>query len=163
MTKVDIYADGSSRGNPGKGGYGCVIEYKNSAGKLHTREFSQGYVETTNNRMEIMGVVVGIEALTRPCDITVTSDSKYVTDSFNKKWIYGWRKRGWKKGSGERVKNVDLWTRLLTAIEQGGHNVKFVWIKGHNGHPQNERCDQLATEVADGDNLIEDENYGTGI
>jgi ribonuclease HI len=160
MTKVDIYADGSSRGNPGRGGYGCVIRYVDSKGETHIREFSQGYTETTNNRMELMGVIVGIEALIKPCEITLTSDSKYVIDSFNKNWVYGWRKRGWKKGSGEKVKNIDLWTRLLKAIEDGGHNVKFVWIKGHNGHPMNERCDQLATEAADGDDLIEDTEYG---
>lgn len=157
---VNIYTDGSSRGNPGKGGYGCIIRYIDSKGKLHEREFSQGYINTTNNRMELMGVIVGIEALTKPCDITITSDSKYVTDAFNQKWVYGWKKRGWKKGSGEPVKNPDLWERLLKAIEDGNHSVKFVWIKGHAGHEFNERCDQLATEAADGNDLIEDENYG---
>lgn len=160
MTKVNIYADGSSRGNPGRGGYGCILQYTDNKGEEHIKELSQGYVETTNNRMEIMGVIAGIESLNRPCKIVVTSDSKYVTDSFNQKWVYCWRKRGWKKGNGERVKNVDLWTRLLKAIEDGNHTVKFVWIKGHNGHSMNERCDQLATEAADGKDLIEDTNYG---
>ena len=160
MIKVNIYTDGSSRGNPGRGGYGCIIQYTDSKNKLHEREFSQGYIETTNNRMELMGVITGIEALNKPCDITVTSDSKYVTDAFNKNWISGWKRRGWRKGNGERVKNIDLWERLLSAIKDGGHEVTFVWIKGHNGHPLNERCDQLATKVADGDDVIEDENYG---
>lgn len=159
MYSVQIYTDGSSRGNPGRGGYGCVIQYMDKHNKIHTREFSQGYVETTNNRMELMGVIIGIEALTKPCEITVTSDSKYVVDAFNKNWLKGWRKRGWKKSSGEPVKNVDLWERLVRAIEDGDHFVEFKWIKGHNGHPMNERCDTLATEAADSDDVIEDEGY----
>lgn len=156
MQEVTIYADGSSRGNPGNGGYGCIIHYRDKSNKLHKREFSQGYIYTTNNRMEIMGVIVGIEALIRPCKIHVVSDSKYVVDAFAKNWIYGWRKRGWRKASGEKVKNVDLWTRLLSAIEDSGHIVEFTWVKGHNSHPENEKCDKLATAAADGEDLIED-------
>lgn len=143
---VKLYSDGSSRGNPGPGGYGTVLQYIDSTGKLHEREFSEGFYDTTNNRMEIMGVIAGLEALTKPCNVTVISDSKYVTDTFNKNWIDGWIKKGWKNSSGP-VKNVDLWERLLKAMEP--HKVNFVWVKGHAGHPENERCDALATAAAD--------------
>lgn len=143
---VKLYSDGSSRGNPGPGGYGTVLQYVDSTGKLHEREFSEGFKDTTNNRMEIMGVIAGLEALTKPCNVTVISDSKYVTDTFNKNWIESWIKKGWKNSSGP-VKNVDLWQRLLKAMEP--HEVNFVWVKGHAGHPENERCDALATAAAD--------------
>lgn len=143
---VKLYSDGSSRGNPGPGGYGTVLQYVDSTGKLHEREFSEGFKDTTNNRMEIMGVIAGLEALTKPCNVTVISDSKYVTDTFNKNWIESWIKKGW-KNSGGPVKNVDLWQRLLKAMEP--HEVNFVWVKGHAGHPENERCDALATAAAD--------------
>lgn len=143
---VKLFSDGSSRGNPGPGGYGTVLQYVDSKGTLHEREFSEGFMDTTNNRMEIMGVIAGLEALTKPCNVTVISDSKYVTDTFNQNWIEGWIKKGWKNSSGP-VKNVDLWQRLLKAMEP--HEVKFVWVKGHAGHPENERCDALATSAAD--------------
>lgn len=153
---VKLFSDGSSRGNPGPGGYGCVLQYIDSSGKLHEREYSQGYVQTTNNRMELMGIIVGLEALTKPCNVTVVSDSKYVIDAFNQHWIDSWIKKNWKGASGP-VKNIDLWKRLLKAKES--HNVNFVWIKGHAGHPENERCDSLATAAADGDELMEDEEF----
>ncbi|MEE1087202.1 MAG: ribonuclease HI [Schaedlerella sp.] len=153
---VDIYTDGAARGNPdGPGGYGTVLEYVDSKGQLHKREYSQGYVKTTNNRMELMAVITGLEALNRPCDATVYSDSQYVVNAFNQHWIDGWKKKGWKRGKNEPVKNTDLWKRLLKAKEP--HKVTFVWVKGHDGHPQNERCDKLATTAADGNNLIIDE------
>ncbi|MCI8710366.1 MAG: ribonuclease HI [Dorea sp.] len=153
--KVSIYTDGAARGNPdGPGGYGTVLEYVDSKGELHTKELSQGYKKTTNNRMELMAVIAGLEALNRPCEADVYSDSKYVVDAFNQHWIDGWLKKGWKRGKNEPVKNVDLWKRLLAAKEK--HQVKFIWVKGHDGHPQNERCDQLATSAADGNSLIED-------
>lgn len=153
--KVKIYTDGAARGNPdGPGGYGTVLEYVDGKGALHTKELSQGYVKTTNNRMELMAVIAGLEALNRPCEIELYSDSKYVVDAFNQHWIEGWLKKGWKRGKNEPVKNVDLWKRLLKAKEP--HNVSFIWVKGHDGHPQNERCDTLATTAADGDQLIED-------
>ncbi|MCM1257370.1 MAG: ribonuclease HI [Roseburia sp.] len=154
MTKVTVYTDGAARGNPGPGGYGAVLEFVDSTGKLHTREHSGGYKRTTNNRMELMGVIVALEALNKPCDIDLYSDSKYVIDAFNQHWIEGWQKRGWKKSDRQPVKNVDLWERLLTAKKP--HNVTFHWVKGHDGHPQNERCDTLATTAADGGNLMED-------
>lgn len=152
---VSIYTDGAARGNPdGPGGYGTVLEYVDTKGELHTRELSQGYKKTTNNRMELMAVIAGLEALNRPCRVDLYSDSKYVVDAFNQKWIDGWLKKGWKRGKNEPVKNVDLWKRLLRAKEP--HQVTFIWVKGHDGHPQNERCDELATSAADGEDLIED-------
>ena len=155
MNDIKLYTDGAARGNPeGPGGYGAVLQYTDSSGKLHEREYSAGYKKTTNNRMELMAVIVGLEALNRPCDVEVISDSKYVTDAFNQHWIDGWLKRGWKNSNKEPVKNIDLWKRLLKAKEP--HNVKFTWVKGHAGHPENERCDTLATTAADGNNLLDD-------
>lgn len=154
MTKVTVYTDGAARGNPGRGGYGAVLEFVDSKGELHVREHSGGYKRTTNNRMELMGVIVALEALNKPCDIDLYSDSKYVIDAFNQHWIESWQKKGWKKSDKQPVKNVDLWKRLLTA--KSPHNVTFHWVKGHDGHPQNERCDTLATTAADGGNLMED-------
>lgn len=155
MMHVSIYTDGAARGNPdGPGGYGTVLEYVDSKGVLHMKELSQGYRRTTNNRMELMAVIAGLEALNRPCEVDLYSDSKYVVDAFNQHWIDSWLKKGWKRGKNEPVKNVDLWKRLLKAKEQ--HQVVFHWVKGHDGHPQNERCDQLATSAADGDELIDD-------
>ena len=154
--KVSIYTDGAARGNPdGPGGYGTVLEYVDSKGQLHTKELSQGYNKTTNNRMELMAAIAGLEALNRPCDVDLYSDSKYVVDAFNQNWIDSWLKKGWKRGKNEPVKNIDLWKRLLDA--KASHNVTFIWVKGHDGHIQNERCDTLATTAADGEYLIEDE------
>ena len=153
--KVRIYTDGAARGNPdGPGGYGTVLEYVDSKGETHTKELSQGYKKTTNNRMELMAVIAGLEALNRPCEVELYSDSQYVVNAFNQHWIDGWLKKGWKRGKNEQVKNVDLWKRLLAAKEP--HRVTFIWVKGHDGHPQNERCDALATSAADGENLMED-------
>lgn len=157
---VKIYTDGAARGNPdGPGGYGTVLEYIDTKGNLHTRELSKGYRRTTNNRMELMAVIVGLEALNRPCQVQVYSDSKYVVDAFNQHWIDGWIKKGWKRGKNEPVKNPDLWKRLLEA--KAPHQVEFIWVKGHDGHPQNERCDTLATQAADGEELAEDEGNPT--
>ena len=153
--KVIIYSDGSARGNPeGPGGYGTVLQYIDSKGNLHEREFSGGYVKTTNNRMELRGVIVGLEALTKACEVTVISDSKYVTDAFNQNWIENWIKNGWRTAGKSLVKNIDLWKRLLKAMEP--HTVTFQWVKGHAGHPENERCDKLATTAADGEGLLDD-------
>ena len=152
---VKIFTDGAARGNPeGPGGYGTVLQYIDSKGELHEREYSVGYKKTTNNRMELMAVITGLEALTRPCEVEVISDSKYVTDAFNQHWVDGWLKRNWKGSSNNSVKNVDLWKRLLKA--KAPHQVKFTWVKGHAGHPENERCDKLATTAADGNSLLDD-------
>ena len=152
---VTIYTDGSARGNPdGPGGYGTVLIYIDSRGTEHRREYSAGYQKTTNNRMELMAAIAGLEALTKPCNVTLYSDSQYLIKAFNEKWLEGWIKKGWKRGKNEPVKNVDLWKRLLKAMEP--HKVTFHWVKGHNGHPMNERCDELATTAADGSDLLED-------
>jgi len=153
--KVTIYTDGAARGNPdGPGGYGTVIQYIDPQGILHEKELSAGYKKTTNNRMELMAAIVGLEALNRPCDVDLYSDSKYVIDAFNQHWIEGWLKNNWKNSQKKPVKNKDLWERLLKAKEL--HSVTFHWVKGHDGHPENERCDTLATTAADGDNLLDD-------
>lgn len=154
---VKLYSDGSSRGNPGPGGYGSILQFVDSKGNLHQREYSAGYMETTNNRMELMGVIAGLEALTKPCHVEVITDSKYVVDAFNKKWIDGWIQKGWRLSSKSPVKNVDLWKRLLEASKE--HTVEYTWVKGHAGHQENERCDELATKAADGHDLLEDKGY----
>ncbi|MCR5233282.1 MAG: ribonuclease HI [Lachnospiraceae bacterium] len=153
--KVTLYTDGSARSNPeGPGGYGTVIHYVDPHGKLHVREYSAGYKKTTNNRMELMAVIVGLEALNRPCTVEVVSDSKYVTDAFNSHWIDSWIKNNWRTSQKKPVLNIDLWQRLLKAKEM--HDVTFTWVKGHAGHPENERCDELATTAADGEELLDD-------
>ena len=155
MMKVTMYTDGSARGNPdGPGGYGTILEYIDPKGQLHVKEMSQGYVKTTNNRMEMMAAIVGFEALNRPCQVDVFSDSQYLINAFNQHWLEGWIKKGWKRGKNEPVKNVDLWKRLLKVSEP--HQVTWNWVKGHDGHPQNERCDTLATTAAHSGDLIED-------
>ncbi|MEZ5172284.1 MAG: ribonuclease HI [Bacteroidia bacterium] len=145
---IEIYTDGSSRGNPGPGGFGVILK----AGP-HYREISQGYKLTTNNRMELLSVIVGLEALKKPgSEVMVFSDSKYVVDSVQKGWVFGWVKKDFKG-----KKNRDLWERFLKVYSL--HRVHFQWIKGHNDHPQNERCDTLAVEAATGINLLEDQGY----
>lgn len=156
MGKVLIYTDGAARGNPdGPGGYGTVLHYMDGKGQLHEKTLSGGYVKTTNNRMELMAAIAGLEALNRPCEVELYSDSKYLTDAFNQGWIDNWIKNNWKRGKSGPVKNIDLWERLLAAKKS--HKVTFYWVKGHAGHPQNERCDLLATGAADGENLMVDE------
>ena len=153
---VKIYTDGAARGNPdGPGGYGTILSYTDSKGQTHIRELSQGYEKTTNNRMELMAAIVGLEALNRPCQVELYSDSKYLTDAFNQHWIDSWVAKGWNRGKSGPVKNIDLWKRLLKAKEP--HQVKFIWVKGHAGHPENEKCDALATSAADGENLMTDQ------
>lgn len=142
MKHVDIYTDGACRGNPGKGGFGAILVYGG-----REKELSGGEPMTTNNRMELMAAICAMEALKEPCEITLTSDSKYLTDAINKGWLASWKKNGWKKADKSKVLNVELWERIdkLLAI----HTVTFVWVKGHDGHPYNERCDALATAFAD--------------
>ena len=153
--QVKIYTDGAARGNPdGPGGYGAVLQYIDTKGQLHERELSRGYKKTTNNRMELMAAIVALEALNRPCQVDLYSDSKYLVDAFNQHWIDSWLKKNWKRGKNEPVKNRELWERLLKA--KAPHQVTFIWVKGHDGHEMNERCDTLATTAADGDDLIED-------
>ena len=152
MKQVEVYTDGACSGNPGPGGWGAVLRYRFN-GKVYEKELSGGDASTTNNRMELMAVIAGLEALTKPCRVEIVSDSKYVTDAFNKKWIDGWLKKNWKGASGP-VKNVDLWKRLLAAAQP--HELHFTWVKGHAGHPENERCDHLATMAADTNAVLTD-------
>lgn len=148
---IELYTDGSSRGNPGPGGYGLILR----AGP-HYKEMSQGFRLTTNNRMELMSVIVGLESLKNPgSQVIVFSDSKYVIDSITKGWVFGWVKKGF---AGK--KNKDLWMRFLKIYPK--HQVKFQWVKGHNDHPQNERCDSLAVAAATGGNLQVDLGYENG-
>jgi ribonuclease HI len=137
MKKVEIYTDGACSGNPGPGGWGAVLKYGE-----HTMEISGGSPNTTNNKMELTGVIEALKRLTEPCDVVLTTDSKYIVDSVNKKWVYGWRAKNWIKSDKKPAMNVDLWEELLKLLDK--HNVEFVWIKGHNGHQYNEKCDKLA-------------------
>ena len=147
MKEVTIYTDGAAKGNPGKGGYGTVLISGN-----HEKRLSQGYILTTNNRMELMAVIIGLEALNQKCNVIIYSDSKYVVDSVEKGWIFGWEKKGFKS-----KKNSDLWRRFLKTYRN--HNVKFRWVKGHAGNKYNEICDQLAVEAAESPDLLQDEGY----
>ena len=149
---VELYTDGACRGNPGKGGYGVILKY----GQVE-KELSAGYACTTNNRMELLAAIVGLEALKMPCRVDLYSDSRYLADSITKGWVYSWKKKGWKKADNKPALNVDLWERLLPLLEI--HQVEIIWIKGHAGHPKNERCDFLATSAAEGENLLTDQNY----
>jgi len=148
MMRVNLYTDGSARGNPdGPGGYGAILQYTDPSGRLHEREYSAGYVKTTNNRMELMAVITGLEALNRPCEVSIYSDSAYVIKAFTEHWLDNWQKKNWMRGKNDPVKNIDLWKRLLKASEP--HRITWNWVKGHAGHPENERCDKLATDAAD--------------
>jgi ribonuclease HI len=139
LDKINIYTDGSSLGNPGPGGYGIIMEW---VGKQYVKEFSDGFRLTTNNRMELLAVIIALETLKKqPIEVMVYSDSKYVIDAVQKKWVFNWEKKAFKD-----KKNPDLWKRYLNIHRK--HKVKFCWIKGHNDHPQNERCDQLAVRAA---------------
>lgn len=138
--KVNIYTDGACSGNPGPGGWGCILEFG-----PHTKELS-GFMEgTTNNRMELFAAISGLGALKEPCDVTLYSDSNYLVQAFNDHWIDGWQRRGWKTSGGTPVENQDLWAILL--LQTRKHNVRFVKVKGHADHPQNNRCDELATSA----------------
>ena len=151
MKKVNLYTDGACSGNPGNGGYGTILEFMGIK-----KELSGGYKNTTNNRMELMAVIKGLEALKEPCVVTVTSDSKYVVDAFNKGWLNNWIEKNWVKSDRKPVLNVDLWKQLHILTEK--HEVTFNWIEGHNGHTENERCDALAVAASKSNNLTDD-NY----
>ncbi len=151
MSKIIIYTDGAARGNPGPGGYGTVL-----LSGSHRKEISGGFTKTTNNRMELLAVIIGLEALRNlKSDVTVYSDSKYVVDAVEKKWVFGWEKKSFLK-----KKNPDLWKRFLLIYRK--HNVRFVWVKGHANIPENERCDQLAVEASHLPNLPDDVGYLMG-
>lgn len=148
--QIHIYTDGAAKGNPGNGGYGVVMEL---VGTNYRKEFYEGFRLTTNNRMELLAVIVGLEKITKPnMKVLVVSDSKYVVDAVEKKWVFGWEKIGFKN-----KKNPDLWMRFLKIYRQ--HQVDFMWVRGHNNHPQNERCDQLAVMASALPNLSVDVFY----
>ncbi len=147
-SKIIIYTDGSSRGNPGPGGYGIVL----ISGR-HRKEFSKGYKLTTNNRMELLAVIVGLEALkSENCSVTIYTDSKYVADAVEKKWVFQWEQKNFK-----RKKNIDFWKRFLIIYRK--HQIKFIWIKGHDNNKENEICDKLAVKASNSSNLLVDEGY----
>ena len=152
MKFVEIFTDGACSGNPGKGGYGAILKYNGNV-----KEISQGYLITTNNRMELLAAITALEMLKEPCKVDLYSDSKYLVDSVTLGWIEKWQANGWKRKGSEMAKNIDLLKRLLTQLSR--HEVKFIWVKGHDGHTENERCDYLATSAIKKDNLIEDIGY----
>lgn len=151
--KVTIYTDGGCLGNPGPGGYGVVLRYG-----PHEKRLSAGFRRTTNNRMEIMAAIAGLEALKGPCRVTLYSDSKYLVDAMTLGWVTRWKANGWRRNKKDTAVNVDLWERLLEACR--GHEVRFEWVKGHAGHPENEICDTLANQAATRSHLPPDEAYG---
>lgn len=157
--KVEIFTDGSSRSNPGPGGYGAVLRYTDPLGKVHEKTLSGGYKKTTNNRMELLGAIVALEALNRPCEVVLTSDSQYMVKAFTDHWVDGWLKHNWLNSQKKPVKNKDLWLRLLEALKP--HTITWCWVKGHAGHPENELCDKLATTAADmpEEQLLADEGF----
>jgi len=134
---VEIFTDGACSGNPGPGGWGAILRYNGCE-----KELSGGAPETTNNRMELAAAIEALSALREPCDVTLCSDSRYLVDAVTKRWVYGWRQKGWKRPDGSPALNADLWERLLPLLER--HSVRLVWVKGHADHPENERCDRLA-------------------
>lgn len=142
MKHVDIYTDGACRGNPGRGGWGAILVYGSTE-----KVMSGGEPQTTNNRMELTAAISALSVLKEPCEVTLTSDSKYLIDSIQKGWAKSWKARGWQKSDKSPAINADLWKKLLELLDI--HKVSFVWVRGHNGHPYNERCDELATEFAD--------------
>ena len=149
MKQIEIYTDGACRGNPGPGGYGAVLKYRQ-----HRKEISGGFRETTNNRMEIYAAIAALEQLIEPCEITLYSDSRYLVDAISKRWLANWRRRGWIKADRQPVLNVDLWRRLEEAMAP--HRLKFVWVRGHASNAENNRCDELAGAAATRGNLPED-------
>lgn len=153
MTKkaVTIFTDGSCLGNPGPGGYGAILIYKQNR-----KELSEGFTLTTNNRMELLAAIVALETLKSACQVTLTTDSQYVRQGITS-WLKGWKAKGWKTASKKPVKNKDLWQRLDKAC--GSHDIQWKWVKGHSGHPENERCDELARSAAENDAIREDKGY----
>lgn len=137
MKQIEIYTDGACSGNPGPGGWGAVLVYNGKE-----KELSGSEKNTTNNRMELTAVIMALNALNQPCEVKLTTDSKYVCDAVNKGWVYSWRKNGWRKSDKKPALNIDLWEELLSLLEK--HEVQFIWVKGHNGHKYNEICDTLA-------------------
>lgn len=152
MKKIEIYTDGACTGNPGKGGYGAVLIYNGTE-----KQISKGFKNTTNNRMELLACIDALKMLKEPCNVSLYSDSKYLTDAINKGWLSGWIKNGWKKADKKKVLNVDLWIELMELLKK--HTVTFIWVKGHNGNKYNEICDRLAVDAYTNSAVFEDEEY----
>lgn len=152
MKKVTLYSDGACSGNPGPGGFGTILQWSDQE-----RELSGGFRKTTNNRMELLGVISGLQALKEPCEVVVVTDSQYVVNAIEKGWARSWRAKGWRRSTGPAL-NPDLWGTLLDLCDK--HRVKFTWIRGHSGHPQNERCDRLAVDAAHARDLPADSGFG---
>ena len=152
LKEVAIYTDGACRGNPGPGGYGVIL----STGK-HRKELSGGFERTTNNRMELLAAIAGLEQLRQPCQVTLASDSKYLINAMTRGWLRKWKGLGWMRGPGKRLRNEDLWKRLDEAAAR--HEVTWKWVRGHTGHAENERCDELAVAAAEGERRTVDEGY----
>ncbi len=152
MTPVTIYTDGACSGNPGPGGYGVLMQ-----SGTHKKELAQGYRRTTNNRMELMAVIAGLSILTRPCTVTLYSDSRYVVDSIEKGWAKSWKSRGWVKADKQPASNADLWARALDLLAK--HKVKLVWVKGHASNAGNNRCDEIAVAATRSGNLLIDAGF----
>jgi ribonuclease HI len=147
MRTIQLFTDGAAKANPyGVGGYGIILQYTDEDGTVHKRELAGGTQHTTNNRMELIAVIMGLEELKEPCNVHVVSDSQYVINAINKGWLKNWQRSYWKTASNTPVKNKELWQRLLKSLDF--HNVSFEWVKGHNGYPENERCDWLANQAA---------------
>ena len=154
---VDIYTDGACANNPGKGGYGIVMMYKDKNNLTHQKEFSKGYKLTTNNRMELTAVIDALNLLKKPCNIKLYSDSKYVVDAVNQKWLDGWQNKNWKLNTKNPVKNIDLWKKYLIASKD--HKIEFIWVKGHALNKYNELCDKLAVKARESNSLSDDEGF----
>lgn len=152
MKRVEIHTDGACKGNPGPGGYGAVLV----AGR-HRKELAAGFVRTTNNRMELRAAIAALELLNSPCEVDLHSDSKYLVDAITKRWIAGWQRKGWRTAGNKPVKNRDLWLCLLAAMEP--HKIRWHWVKGHAGHRENERCDELANAAIASGSLLNDTGF----
>jgi ribonuclease HI len=152
LKEINLYTDGASSGNPGPGGYGVILKYKSKV-----KELSSGYRKTTNNRMELKAVIEGLKTLKEKCKVDIYSDSKYIVDAIEQEWIYKWKSLGWKRNKKDKLLNPDLWKELYDLLQK--HEVKLHWIKSHNGHPENERCDKLAVKASQQSHLPADEFF----
>ena len=155
--EVEIYTDGACSNNPGVGGYGAILFYQDSNGQVHEKKLSKGFNMTTNNRMELMAVIDALSVLKKPCKVKLYSDSKYVVDSINQKWLDGWVKKNWRLNTNNPVKNIDLWKKYIEIAK--AHEIEFIWVKGHASNKYNELCDKMAVEARNSGNLSIDEGF----
>ena len=153
---IDMYTDGASSGNPGPGGYGVILKYKD-----HIKELSGGFRKTTNNRMELKAVIEGLKSLKEKCKVNIYSDSKYIVDAIEQEWIYKWKNLGWRRNKKQKLLNPDLWKELFNLLQK--HKIKLFWIKGHSAHPENERCDYLAVKASQQPNLQADKYFESNL